>query len=158
MILFAVSCENCCHTSSVLNLFPLVNTVPMKGMHDLEEAIGETLRQELCEGTCSNCEHTLKCKVTIVLKAPQNLVLHLPRFMPDETGGYSKCFNELVINSSICYASHTYKLAGLILHHGPSKSSGHYTAVCREGNAWYHFDDSKVIAIIRNSIVCNCCK
>ena len=51
-----------------------------------------------------------------------------------------------------CTASVTgsseYDLAAVVTHHGPSLSSGHYTAYVRDLSAvnpvWYHVDDSKV--------------
>ncbi|PAA82552.1 hypothetical protein BOX15_Mlig033831g3, partial [Macrostomum lignano] len=40
---------------------------------------------------------------------------------------------------------HLYRLIGVLLHHGSgSATSGHYTALCRCSDRWYHCDDQSV--------------
>lgn len=80
------------------------------------------------------------------MNAPEMLILLLPRFALDEkTGHFYKNCSPIYINKSLNFSGHNYSLTGFIQHFGPNKSSWHYTAVCQEGENWYHFNDSKVI-------------
>lgn len=114
-------------------------------MNDLSEAISELQKGEVVQCDCDECGHSQKGKVSCFLKPPEYLLLQLTRFTPDEAGGYRKCTDRVIISTSVRYANENYSLFGLILHHGNSISAGHYSAICQEGNAWYHFNDSMVI-------------
>lgn len=39
---------------------------------------------------------------------------------------------------------YTYKLVGVVMHHGSTPTGGHYTAYALKSDEWYHFNDSHV--------------
>lgn len=71
-------------------------------------------------------------KLRIDQSAPNKVVINLQRYMnPSRSGSLPD--------------SH-FELFSIVLHHGDSLHSGHYTSLCKNiaDNQWRHYDDSKV--------------
>ena len=93
-----------------------------------------------------------------ILSAKDHLLIHLQRYSLSSStaakcgkrkhraqAGWQKDLKNVHLSSSIVVAGEEYVLRALILHHGNSLDSGHYTAVCHHNNHnWYHFDDDTV--------------
>ncbi|KAL7418681.1 hypothetical protein Q5752_006364 [Cryptotrichosporon argae] len=99
---------------------------------------------------------------------PTVLILHLKRFVYDAQERAvvkrSKPVSygvELVVPQDIVSPAQRaqgpvkYRLFGVVYHHGPSASGGHYTvAVARQDNTgWLHFDDEAVNAVPAEQVV-----
>lgn len=90
-----------------------------------------------------------------VIRAPSRLVLTLGRFAFDpSTESVRKIRDPVTITSRLLVPLHVgsekqeaieYALYGVILHHGPAATHGHYTAMVRDKSAtWRLFDDATV--------------
>ncbi|KAG0692991.1 Ubiquitin carboxyl-terminal hydrolase 21 [Chionoecetes opilio] len=92
------------------------------------EALKQYYQPQGLEWDCDRChtEHDCQHKVFLT-KAPPVLVLHL--------------------NSS-----KRYKLFAVCCHNG-NMYSGHYTALCRTGEQWYHFNDTQVSPIALEDVL-----
>lgn len=87
---------------------------------------------------------------------PGVLIVQLKRFAFSATGGgkISKHIHfpdRLTIPASLLgpYATRgererSYKLFGVVEHHGKVLSSGHYTASVKRDDIWYHVDDTTI--------------
>jgi ubiquitin carboxyl-terminal hydrolase 10 len=99
---------------------------------------------------------------------PPVLILHLKRFVydPQEQNVVKRdkpvaYGTELVVPQEIISASKrtpkpvTYRLFGVVYHHGHSATGGHYTvAVARpDGTGWLHFDDDTVQTVPADAVV-----
>ncbi|XP_050410971.1 ubiquitin carboxyl-terminal hydrolase 44 isoform X3 [Patella vulgata] len=107
------------------------------------------------------------CKQLLLNKLPPVLRLHLKRFREKSTklfvnsrwsGRYHRekisthvSFDEDLDMSPYCsdsvsWTSCTYRLSGVVVHHGWGFGSGHYTAYCwsSEAESWLNCNDSKV--------------
>ena len=95
---------------------------------------------------CKTCQHVCKLKTSFT-KIPHYLIVYFKRFTLATNSSFKKR-NELINfpeeltlnendNNDV-----TYKAFSIVYHYG-SISSGHYTALCKEGNTWYYYDDSR---------------
>eukprot|EP00606_Chrysophyceae_sp_TOSAG23-5_P001575 GSChrysophyteH2.ASY1.ANO1.865.1 assembled CDS len=98
------------------------------------------------EWQCSECKKkVLATKRFKVLNAPNVLVLHLKRFTYglDKISRHIEFDLKLEINDSV--GRNKYSLYAVLVHHGGSAHSGHYTSYAMASNGqWYHYDDSSV--------------
>lgn len=51
----------------------------------------------------------------------------------------------VVANERIFAKSKYYSLISVVLHHGSSIRSGHYTAYCQHDSKWFHFNDDRLV-------------
>ncbi|ESO87012.1 hypothetical protein LOTGIDRAFT_166748 [Lottia gigantea] len=135
------------------------------------EMLSKFTEIEMLEGaiySCENCNKARKeskskpsilceaCKQLLINKLPPVLRLHLKRFR--WSGRYHRekiaahvRFDEDLDMSPYCsdsvgWTSCTYRLAGVVVHHGWGFGSGHYTSYCwsNEADSWLDCNDSKV--------------
>ncbi|KAF6206640.1 hypothetical protein GE061_017876 [Apolygus lucorum] len=115
--------------------------------------------------SCDKCNKLRNgIKFSKVLKTPEVLCIHLKRFRHDlvfssKIAGYIKFPLEgLDIKPYVhedCQGGITkYNLISVICHHGASGSGGHYTcyALNRDTNQWYHYDDSSVTRVSKQTV------
>ena len=95
---------------------------------------------------CKTCQHNCKMKTSFT-KLPHYLIIYFKRFTLATNSSFKKRYElidfpeELTLNEDN-NNNITYKAFSIICHCG-SVSSGRYTAVCKEGNTWYYYDDSR---------------
>ena len=95
--------------------------------------------------------------------APDVLVILLKRFQ-FTAAGFEKIgvpisfpISDLHLRTA---TEETYDLYGVVNHYG-SLSAGHYTALCREDDAWFLFNDHQVLPVLAEEIaqeIQNCAK
>ncbi|XP_074595691.1 ubiquitin carboxyl-terminal hydrolase 2-like isoform X1 [Brevipalpus obovatus] len=103
-------------------------------------ALEELSRDELAK--CERCNKPTKSTKRLAIeKAPPVLVLHLKRFSNE---GYKLVLPKVIASERIFTKSKCYTLNSIVLHHGGSIRSGHYTSYGRHGSKWYHFNDERV--------------
>ena len=108
---------------------------------------------------------------------PRLLVVHLKRFKLTLDGTYDKvnAFVQFPVRNfslrayrappdavapgspaSAYDATDTlYELVAAVVHHGRTLGGGHYTAYCRDGDRWLHYNDEHVVAV-NEEVVCRC--
>ena len=96
---------------------------------------------------CKTCQHNCKMKTSFT-KLPHYLIIYFKRFTLATNSSFKKRYElidfpeELTLNEDNNNNDVTYKAFSIIYHYG-NISSGHYTALCKEGNTWYYYDDSR---------------
>ena len=117
---------------------------------------------------CSNCkEHQEATKKIEIYKAPNILIVQLKRFKIKSTNTIMGMLKNGKNESRIDYPIHgldlknyvvgedssqIYDLIAISQHFG-NMSSGHYTALCKNQNKWYEFDDESVNNCPENKVV-----
>ncbi|KAG2219738.1 hypothetical protein INT45_007777 [Circinella minor] len=97
---------------------------------------------------------------------PPVLILHMKRFVFDNVGGVQKLQKpvqygaELTINQEWITPVHrsskpvTYKLFGIVYHHGVSAGGGHYTCEIRRQNGmWLHINDTNITPVSERDVL-----
>jgi len=154
----SLTCKACGHRASNFDPF-LYLSVPVSGsMRQVTDAIETYLEEEVLEGDekwfCRHCEKKVDARKKIDLwKLPPVLVLHLKRFEFDQRScQFRKLGNHLRMPEVVDLLEYTsspqregarYEVVAVANHMGPF-GSGHYTATCRVGTSWRHFNDSRV--------------
>uniref|UniRef100_A0A8C1ZXB0 Ubiquitin carboxyl-terminal hydrolase n=1 Tax=Cyprinus carpio TaxID=7962 RepID=A0A8C1ZXB0_CYPCA len=104
---------------------------------------------------CHKCKTRQKStKKFWIQKLPKVLCLHLKRF-------HWTAFLRNKIDTYLLYMiSHfillencLYDLAAVVVHHGSSIGSGHYTAYGLHEHRWYHFNDSTVTLVSEEAVL-----
>ena len=101
---------------------------------------------------CGGCSEPVRATKRLgVAAAPEALVVHLKRF--DARGRVARkvdahvAFGARLELKTTDGGAASYGLVGVLVHHGQSTHSGHYTAFCRtRSGAWSSFDDDAVRA------------
>lgn len=139
-------------------------------LHSVQDAMRNLTAPEVISGVWSPGRNDFvdANKQVFIEALPPILVLHLKRFVFDEVGGVQKSCKhieyplQLTVDPSILSAplrrstdSPTYKLYGVVYHHGYLASGGHYTvdALRQDGSGWVHMDDTKVTPIPTEEVV-----
>ena len=142
-------------------------------VRSIVDALKGLTRQETLNGdfTSSRGSRVTAKKQVFVETFPPILILHLKRFQYDNAGGTQKIWKkisyplDLVLpeeisprHNRIRVNSHgsinTYRLTGVIYHHGKSASGGHYTVDVRHPNGqwWLRLDDTSIRAIQTDTV------
>jgi hypothetical protein len=113
---------------------------------------------------CSKCKkHQESLKKIDIYRFPKILILHLKRFR-NKNSNLSMIHNQknltlveyplenLVLTQVICDSNNVYDLFAVSCHTG-SISSGHYTAMCKNKENWYMFDDASVYKISSSTVI-----
>merc|ERR1712087_188295 len=100
---------------------------------------------------CRECEvrPEVVSKRVLVLRAPRILILRIDRDLRKSQSaqygqGKSDRLVEYAIEDDLEYKGASFRLFGVVLHHGGTTDYGHYTASVRSlrDKQWYHMDDS----------------
>jgi hypothetical protein len=120
------------------------------------------------EWYCSKCKkHQQAFKKLELFHTPKILILHLKRFSYGSTSRYRMWAEKLgqTINFPLedldlsnyvvgpCSSSQ-YELYAVSQHYG-STGGGHYTAICKNSDKWYDFNDSSVHSTSPSNVVSN---
>jgi ubiquitin carboxyl-terminal hydrolase 8 len=149
-----VACGHCSHTFETFTVLSLA--VPnVEGELLLSQCLDAYMADEQLDAfACDRCRGTgAAVRSQRFWRAPDVLVIALTRFRPDGAGGCSKVHAPVSLPTRIDFlpgielaagaAPPAYGLAALGCHFG-GLDAGHYTALCRRGERWYHCDDAHV--------------
>jgi ubiquitin C-terminal hydrolase len=130
-----------------------VLSLPMSNYDSLLDLISAYQRPQETTNTrhCSNCHHSSYFLVAPTISSfPQLLIINLGRFTErgEKISKYIPC--PLVLTPGSPHAS--YNLLGVVNHHG-TRAQGHYTAVSKVENSWYHFNDKTVTEVNGEEII-----
>jgi hypothetical protein len=134
-----------------------------QSMKSIEEVLRARLNERTTEDQCSCRSGQSKCKISLEFeKLPQVLIVGLnarvefvgSQLSPLKDNRVPSISSELDISkcaklsSSAAEGNTVYTLNGIILHHGSSVSSGHYTSLIRRSDSeWIHLDDNLASAV-----------
>jgi hypothetical protein len=118
------------------------------------------------EWYCSNCKkHQQAFKKLELFSTPPVLILHLKRFEYSQMGRYRTYAEKIGLTidfplNDLDMSNHiigpegkvVYELYAVSQHYG-STGGGHYTAICKNYNKWYDFNDSSVSPSSENNVV-----
>ncbi len=83
---------------------------------------------------------------------PNRLVFSLNRFFYEPSGERGKINSKVQMPEIVVINGASYALKKVILHHGKSMSSGHYTTLMQnETGQWLHADDKNVLTVNKTS-------
>jgi ubiquitin C-terminal hydrolase len=157
-----IRCESCSHIHHNYEPFPCLE-LPLT---QPGESI-QTLLQNLChdelvsDWICSECKRSVPSKKTVAFwKLPPILVLSLKRFQ-QLNGSFVKNSVATTIEETITIETlkdvydgdSTYRLRSMAMHRG-TVTGGHYYALSRVEDKWFHFDDENVVVL--NDTVSSC--
>lgn len=120
----------------------------LKGKEPKEKDNEEPQKEHLPEELVVQ-KNRSKVESRSIRNTPPFLLVHLNRFQKSEASDSGeKDKKEVTVNSQVNFGSKIYNLVGMIIHHGDSMVSGHYTAFCRSvqnGIArWHSYNDNTV--------------
>lgn len=118
-----------------------------------DKFLGSMLKRENVRGMETACGCNDGSLRYVLVNMPKYLFLTVSRFKYDGRG--SKLMNRLQIANNFSITTpvdiqkrtsidNRYILRGLVLHHGRTLDSGHYTAMLKINDEWFMFDDSTV--------------
>jgi ubiquitin C-terminal hydrolase len=148
-------------TLSITNPDPLTPPKNKKSSPRLEDCISWYQNTETYHPNdileCSHCHARSDrwTKTATITSLPKHLILRLTRETtagPNTTGKNSQPikFPKHDLRISTPWddtAPTTFDLQGIIRHHGPTLTSGHYTADILQGPQWLHCDDTQITAM-----------
>ncbi|XP_052126343.1 uncharacterized protein LOC127750007 [Frankliniella occidentalis] len=145
-----ITCEVCTYTSSErkeLNVQYFSLLINKAG--SVEDALQQYLHSSGMKSYCRYCKSdTSKRQDTSIDKSSPFLILHLKRFIMGENYGSSKLCRKIQINRAVNFNGKQFRLAAIVMHHGTSMNSGHYTALCRREEEWWHYNDHEAKMIL----------
>lgn len=150
---------------------PLQLDIQSPQVNNIIDALKGLTRPETLHGNFNSPRgpDTTATKQVFIESLPPVLILHLKRFQYDNTGGTQKIWKKIDYPLDLqipkeAFPPHkrgpryleeaTYRLIGVVYHHGKNASVGHYTVDVRrqEGQEWIRLDDT-VIRRIRSQDV-----
>jgi len=171
---YETTCEQCQNTSFRENVFFELE-LQTKGQENLEQCLENYFQAERLEGVnayqCENCEGKRDARrLPVLTELPRVLSLHLLRFDYNYQTGTKKKIKDLLSFPSTldiskyfrppkaeggrggagpAVESAVYELCAILIHRGPSASSGHYAAQVLGPNAktWWEIDDESVTEV-----------
>ncbi|KAG0722693.1 Ubiquitin carboxyl-terminal hydrolase 2 [Chionoecetes opilio] len=123
----------------------------------LQEALKQYYQPQGLEWDCDRChtEHDCQHKISLT-KAPPVLVLHLNRSSASPNSEHKLRVRyplDLVVDVNSAGSSKRYYSLFAVCCHSGTMHSGHYTALCRTGEQWYHFNDTHVSPIALEDVL-----
>ena len=100
-------------------------------------------RCELNDRGCGKIETV--SKASIVTEFKDMLIIHLEIFTHDIEGNKRKLFPAIEINENVSLFD-SFCLQGIVWHHGIDVDHGHYTAMVKNNETWYHISDTDMIS------------
>jgi ubiquitin carboxyl-terminal hydrolase 44/49 len=109
----------------------------------------ETVPQYACDH-CPSRQTAIKS--LHVVEMPQVLVVVLKRFRWDGNG--TKIDTTVSFDlDDIDFNGTNYELTGVVVHHGRTLRSGHYTAYLRHSDRWFHANDNKINSVSEDVVL-----
>ncbi|KAG1449388.1 hypothetical protein G6F56_008655 [Rhizopus delemar] len=138
-----------------------------ENVHSVEDAIANmTLPEIMHDYTSPKGLKVEATKQVYFEKLPSVLILHMKRFVFDNVGGVQKLSKRVSYGSQLVidpeWMVHvgrqaepvTYKLFGIVYHHGSSAGGGHYTCdVKRKNGEWLHIDDTTITPVSEKDVL-----
>jgi hypothetical protein len=109
---------------------------------DAEFAIAVVQMQFICPD-CSYTSDGANVPIRVrntFRRFPEILPAMVRRFLFQD-GATTKVQSEFAIPSQVTLGGQAYALTACVRHEGDTPDSGHYTAWCKEGSQWVHWDD-----------------
>ena len=166
----ALTCQSCRRTSIKRDRYmDLSLDIQSNHILDLHTALKSFTEVETL--TAANKVECARCKVKRTAKkvmrlatAPTVLVCHLKRFSCDMYGRIIRLKKHIVFPEVLEieeYMSHKnygrpppYELVSVLVHVGHNVERGHYIAFVKGGTDWYRADDSNVIRVPKEAVLC----
>ncbi|ORY78594.1 hypothetical protein BCR37DRAFT_350248 [Protomyces lactucae-debilis] len=139
---------------------PLQLDIQSEDVSTIEDALRKLPEPEILSDSWTDAsgQQVSATKQVFIETLPPVLILHLKRFLYDNVGGTQKFWKqvgyplELEMPSQALSPARrgivrtTYKLIGVVYHHGLSASGGHYTVdvLRQDGKSWIHLDDTSI--------------
>ncbi|KAG1145225.1 hypothetical protein G6F37_005662 [Rhizopus arrhizus] len=138
-----------------------------ENVHSVEDAIANmTLPEIMHDYTSPKGLKVEATKQVYFEKLPSVLILHMKRFVFDNVGGVQKLSKRVSYGSQLVidpeWMVHvmrqaepvTYKLFGIVYHHGSSAGGGHYTCdIKRRNGEWLHIDDTTITPVSEKDVL-----
>ncbi|KAI7884255.1 cysteine proteinase [Lichtheimia hyalospora FSU 10163] len=129
-----------------------------ENVESIEDAIRNITVPEIMHDFMSPKKVRVEATKQVYLETlPPVLVLHMKRFVFDNVGGVQKLQKSVKYDSQLTIhpewmtpvhrsgAPATYKLFGIVYHHGTSAGGGHYTCdIRRQNGQWLHINDTNI--------------
>ncbi|ORX90054.1 cysteine proteinase [Basidiobolus meristosporus CBS 931.73] len=137
------------------------------GIHTIEDALLNVTKLDHIDGfTTSQGIQVEATRQTFIETLPPVLILHLKRFEYNSVGGIQKVHKHIQYSTDLNIAPEimssskavtkpiSYKLIGVVYHHGMLAAGGHYTCdVLRQNGEWLHMDDTNITRIPESEVV-----
>ena len=154
-----------------MSIDELVQNLQLDNNLNIQALLTDWLTESrVIDGKCDKCNQTGTLTLqSRIISTRQHILFHLQRYSDNKSvfhrGGkknnnknrgrnkgdrsasssFTKNNQNVELGRTLMINGDEFDLTAIILHHGNSLSSGHYTAICNRGNpAWVHFDDEKV--------------
>ncbi|CAO3693781.1 hypothetical protein G6F70_001706 [Rhizopus microsporus] len=138
-----------------------------ENVHSVEDAIANmTLPEIMHDYTSPKGIKVEATKQVYFERLPAVLILHMKRFVFDNVGGVQKLSKRVTYGSKLVInpewmvpvlrpnESVTYKLFGIVYHHGSSAGGGHYTCdIKRRNGEWLHIDDTTITPVSEKDVL-----
>ncbi|KAI9281823.1 hypothetical protein BY458DRAFT_468598 [Sporodiniella umbellata] len=138
-----------------------------ENVHSIEDAIANmTLPEIMHDYTSPKGLKVEATKQVYFEKLPTVLILHMKRFVFDNVGGVQKLSKRVSYGAQLVmdpeWMVHvgrqaepvTYKLFGIVYHHGSSAGGGHYTCdIKRKNDEWLHIDDTTITPVSEKDVL-----
>jgi len=163
-------------TATLQPFFTLPLDIQSKSIKNVSDALIHNFTAETLDGyVCSKTKKEIEASRSLYLdELPSVLILHLKRFIYDETssGGCQKLLKNIdfpvdleipkdILSNSSKNKYHpkqrSYKLFAVVYHNGKEASLGHYvTDVYHAGLGWLHCDDNSIKSMTESMVLAHC--
>ena len=135
------TCQLCGHkTISIDSCLDI--TIDIKG--DIQQGLLSSLQDGVTKFcTSCNCNNKHLIEKTI-WQQPIFSVIAIKRFQQLRTGRVTKNTATIMCNEHIAIPGFDANLIALVLHHGATTDSGHYTSVVKSADKWYICNDNSI--------------
>ena len=135
---------------SVLTLLDECTGLTIEVMASVTSGVENLSKAHNILRTCPNCHKiTLHTTCDNICQQPNITIVCTNRFKQLPMGNFTKNCTVVHCDPSISLPNFVGSLVGVVLHHGSSITSGHYTSIVRADNIWYSCND-KVVSVIND--------